>query len=152
MTENRTQNEIDNAANNASNRDTKIGTELGGAGGAVTGAVAGSMAGPVGTVIGAVVGGVVGAVASGAAVHEVDKVDDDDTITGIGHHTKRAVEYDGVAVKDDVNNALPGNKVPGIQTGGHDIDGTPDTRGITEKVADTVTGDRIDDKTGKPVA
>jgi hypothetical protein len=44
-----------------------------------------------------------------------------------------------------------GNGIPGIQTGGHDIDGTPDTRGITEKVADAVTGDRIDDKTGKPV-
>ncbi len=39
----------------------------------------------------------------------------------------------------------------GIKTGGQDIDGTPDTRGITEKVADAVTGDRIDDKTGKPV-
>jgi hypothetical protein len=39
----------------------------------------------------------------------------------------------------------------GIQTGGHALDGTPDTRGITEKIADTVTGDRIDDKTGKPV-
>jgi len=39
----------------------------------------------------------------------------------------------------------------GIQTGGRDIDGTPDTRGIMEKTADTLTGDRIDDKTGKPV-
>lgn len=46
----------------------------------------------------------------------------------------------------------PGNGIPGIQTGGHDIDGSPDTRGITEKVADAVTGNRIDDKTGKPVA
>lgn len=45
-----------------------------------------------------------------------------------------------------------GNGIPGIQTGGRDIDGTPDTRGITEKVADTLTGDRIDDKTGKPIA
>jgi stress response protein YsnF len=27
-----------------------------------------------------------------------------------------------------------------------------DTRGITETVADAVTGDRIDDKTGKPIA
>jgi hypothetical protein len=44
-----------------------------------------------------------------------------------------------------------GNDVPGIQTGGRDIDGTPDTRGITEKAADAVTGDHIDDKTGKPV-
>jgi len=40
----------------------------------------------------------------------------------------------------------------GIQTGGQDIDGTPDTRGIMEKTADAVTGDRIDDKTGKPVS
>jgi len=39
----------------------------------------------------------------------------------------------------------------GIKTGGQNIDGSPDTRGITEKVADTLTGDRIDDKTGKPV-
>jgi hypothetical protein len=39
----------------------------------------------------------------------------------------------------------------GLQTGGYDIDGTPDTRGIMEKTADTITGDRIDDKTGKPV-
>ena len=44
-----------------------------------------------------------------------------------------------------------GNNVPGIQTGGRDIDGTPDTRGITEKAADAITGDRLDDKTGKPV-
>jgi hypothetical protein len=44
-----------------------------------------------------------------------------------------------------------GNGIPGIQTGGRAVDGTPDTRGITEKVADAVTGDRIDDKTGKVV-
>jgi len=43
------------------------------------------------------------------------------------------------------------NGVPGVQTGGRAVDGTPDTRGITEKTADAVTGDRIDDKTGKPV-
>ena len=41
--------------------------------------------------------------------------------------------------------------IPGIQTGGHAVDGTPDTRGILEKTSDFVTGDRIDDKTGKPV-
>lgn len=39
----------------------------------------------------------------------------------------------------------------GIRTGGHALDGSPDTRGLTEKMADAVTGDRIDDKTGKPV-
>lgn len=40
---------------------------------------------------------------------------------------------------------------PEIHTGGRAADGTPDTRGITEKIADAVTGDRIDDKTGKVV-
>lgn len=49
------------------------------------------------------------------------------------------------------NGVHVGNGIPGIQTGGHAIDGTPDTRGITEKVTDTLTGDRIDDKTGKVV-
>ena len=43
--------------------------------------------------------------------------------------------------------------IPGVQTGGHAVDGsgTPDTRGITEKIADTLTGNRVDDKTGRPV-
>jgi len=45
-----------------------------------------------------------------------------------------------------------GSTGDGIQTGGRNYDGSPDTRGITEKVADTVTGDRIDDKTGKPIS
>lgn len=43
------------------------------------------------------------------------------------------------------------NPAPGIQTGGTAVDGTPDTRGVMEKTADAITGDRIDDKTGKPV-
>jgi len=47
--------------------------------------------------------------------------------------------------------AASGNRVPGVQTGGRAADGTPDTRGLTEKATDAVTGDRIDDKTGKPV-
>ena len=50
----------------------------------------------------------------------------------------------------DVARAVEGN-IPGIQTGGHAVDGTPDTRGIIEKTEDFVTGDRIDDKTGKVV-
>jgi uncharacterized protein (TIGR02271 family) len=44
-----------------------------------------------------------------------------------------------------------GDRTPGIQTGGRNADGSPDTRGITEKAADAITGDRIDDKTGKRV-
>ncbi len=43
--------------------------------------------------------------------------------------------------------------IPGVQTGGHAIDGSgaPDTRGVMEKAADTITGNHIDDKTGRPV-
>lgn len=52
---------------------------------------------------------------------------------------------------DSASDVMPGNDVPGIQTGGRAIDGTPDTRGMSEKVADAVTGDHIDDKTGKYV-
>jgi len=45
----------------------------------------------------------------------------------------------------------PGNDVPGIQTGGTNADGSPDTRGLTEKAADAVTGDNTDDKTGRRI-
>ena len=123
--------------------DAEKGATLGGIGGAVTGAIAGSMAGPGGAVIGAVIGGVAGAVASGAAVGAIDRIDNDNNISGVG---------DGItsdAAVPDVT--APGNGVPGIQTGGYDADGTPDTRGIMEKTADAVTGDNVDDKTGKPV-
>jgi len=44
-----------------------------------------------------------------------------------------------------------GSAQDGVQTGGRDAYGGPDTRGVTEKMADAVTGDRIDDKTGRPV-
>lgn len=40
-----------------------------------------------------------------------------------------------------------GNDVPGVQTGGVTTQG-PDTRGLTEKGADALTGDDRDDKTG----
>jgi len=127
------------------NNDAKKGAELGGVGGAVTGAVAGAAAGPVGMVAGAVIGGVAGAVASGAAVGAVDTVDNDNNISGIGHSARRDVDT------DLIDNTVPGNGIPGVQTGGHANDGTPDTRGIMEKAADAVTGDTIDDKTGKRV-
>ena len=58
---------------------------------------------------------------------------------------------DSHSTASGVRDMTPGNNIPGIQTGGRDVDGSPDTRGISEKVADAVTGDRIDDKTGKPV-
>jgi hypothetical protein len=64
--------------------DAEKGAVIGGIGGAVTGAVAGAMTGPGGAVLGAVIGGVAGAVASGAAVGAVDRVDNDNTVSGLG--------------------------------------------------------------------
>lgn len=164
--------------------DAEIGANIGGVGGAVTGAVAGAAAGPVGAVVGAVVGGVAGALASGAAVAAVDRVDGDgrndagpiidngipgvqtggqaidgtpdtrgilektaDTLTG-DHIDDKTGKY---VPKNPVVDAEVGNGIPGVQTGGRAVDGTPDTRGIMEKTADTLTGDNIDDKTGKRV-
>ena len=75
-----------------SHNDAEKGAALGGGGGAVVGAIAGSAAGPVGTVVGAVVGGLAGAGASGAAVAAVDQVDNDNTVTGVGHGATRDVE------------------------------------------------------------
>jgi len=138
MADDRVQHGIDDDATG----DAEKGATLGGVGGAVTGAVAGSAVGPLGTVAGAIIGGVAGAVASGAAVAAVDRHDNDNTVTGLGHGATRDAE--------DIT-VVPGNRVPGVQTGGRNADGTPDTRGMTEKAADAVTGDRYDDKTGKRV-
>jgi phage tail tape-measure protein len=124
--------------------DAKKGAVLGGAGGAAVGAAAGAAVGPAGAVIGAAVGGLAGAIGSGAAVGAVDKYDNDNAISGLG---------DGATddVDEDAEDLVPGNRIPGVQTGGRAADGTPDTRGMTEKAADAVTGDRTDDKTGKRV-
>lgn len=122
--------------------DGKKGAVLGGVGGAVVGALAG---GP----IGAVVGAVAGAAASGAGVAAVDQVDNDNTVTGVGHGATTDAETQARRVTSGVD--TPGNGLPGVQTGGHSVDGTPDTRGVTEKAADTLTGDRVDDNTGKIV-
>jgi len=114
--------------------DAEKGAALGGVGGAAVGAAAGSLTGPVGALIGAVAGGLAGAAASGAGVAAVDQVDNDNTMTGLG---------DGVT--PDVNNTAT---TVGTGTIGHDV---LDTRSPAEKAADAVTGDRIDDKTGRVV-
>lgn len=57
--------------------DAEEAAKLGGIGGAVTGAIAGAMVGPGGAILGAVIGGAAGAVASGLAVAQVDKIDND---------------------------------------------------------------------------
>ena len=82
-----------------------------------------------------------GTVASGVANAEHAARDAKDNLSGAAYRTEANIE-----------NAVGANGLPGVQTGGRAVDGSPDTRGITEKIADAVTGDRIDDKTGKPVA
>ncbi|HEY3283854.1 MAG TPA: hypothetical protein VGN26_16430 [Armatimonadota bacterium] len=72
---------IDNDPNN----DPEKAAVLGGVGGAVVGAAAGAMAGPVGAVAGAVIGGLVGAGGSGIAVGAVDRIDNDNTVSGLGN-------------------------------------------------------------------
>lgn len=139
--------------------DAEKGAALGGIGGAAVGGVAGAMAGPVGAVIGAVAGAAAGAVGSGAAVAAVDRVDNDNTVTGLGEgvtHKDNELNTDdelaASTARDTNYGAIPhaegiGNDLPGIQTGGVTTEGE-DTRGVMEKTADTVTGDRTDDKTG----
>jgi hypothetical protein len=187
--------------------DAEKGAALGGIGGAAVGAAAGAALGPLGAIGGAVIGAVAGAAASGLAVAAVDRVDNDNTVSGMGEGVTPDVEdqldddeAEDVLVEEDEFVATravpstaeatagsgyatpmgtgsawpstapvdvpsssgmvggsrsadwtPGNDVPGIQTGGRAADGTPDTRGITEKASDLATGDRTDDKTGKPV-
>jgi hypothetical protein len=150
------------------NNDATKGGVLGAVGGAVVGAAAG---GPIGAVIGAVAGGL----ASAAGVAAVDRVDNDNNISGVGSGAR--ADIDETLDRDDdtvyVNNAghnvstpaytgttgsmgaydntlTPGNGVPGVQTGGRDADGGMDSRGILEKTADTLTGDHFDDKRGVP--
>lgn len=125
------------------NNDPEKARNIGGVGGAATGAIAGAAAGPIGAIGGAIVGGVVGALGSQAAVSAVDKHDNDNTITGIGGNDRDATGTPGSKPP-----GVPNNQ-PGIQTGGRNADGSPDTRGITEKAADAITGDDYDDKTGK---
>ncbi len=78
--------------------------EKGAVGGAVGGAVVGALAGgPVGAVIGAVAGGA----ASGVGVAAVDKVDNDNTVTGLGHGaTPKAGDagYTGTTAAGDDDN------------------------------------------------
>lgn len=91
--------------------------------GLAAGAVAGGLVGTaVGGPVGAVVGGTLGSLAGGVAGDASEAAEED------RHHAH-------------------GHEAPGVQTGGYTTAG-PDTRGISEKTADAVTGDRVDDKTG----
>ena len=67
--------------------------------------------------------------------------------------TNGAVNIDERAAQYQQEGYVPtaGNGVPGIQTGGYDRDGSPDSRGIAEKIEDGLTGDDVDDKKGQLV-
>ena len=130
----------------------EVGRDAGAGAGAISGAVIGTAGGPVGSVVGAVAGGMLGAAAGDATKHmgegrETVAPMGSSVVTPMGSHGHTSVLASDTPGAD----LSPGNEVPGVQTGGHAIDGTPDTRGISEKTADALTGDRVDDKTGKIV-
>lgn len=114
--------------------DGKTGLGVGAIAGGVLGAAAG---GPVGAVVGGTLGSLAGGVAGDAA--EAADTNDEVASTLNPDYNTTGARYGDI-----------GNDTPGIQTGGVTTAGT-DTRGIGEKIADTVTGDHTDDKTGGTV-
>jgi len=100
-----------------------------GTGAVVCGLVGTVVGGPVGAVVGGAAGSLLGGVAGDATEAASNPASGTTGTMGTGA------------------DVTPGNSVPGIQTGGHTTAGA-DTRGITEKAADAITGDRTDDKTG----
>ncbi len=146
--------------NLSTNSEGEVGRDAGAGAGAISGAVIGTAGGPVGSVVGAVAGGMLGAAAGDAAKHMGENtinretsastptvvVTPVQTVPVVGSVVTPTHGHTSVLADDIV-----GNGVSGVQTGGHAIDGTPDTRGIMEKTADSVTGDHLDDKTGKIV-
>ena len=149
--------------NIATDSEGALGRNTGAGAGAISGAVIGTVAGgPVGTVAGAVAGGMLGAAGGDAAKHmgenEVNRANAGAAATPVVVNTPTPVivSQDAVAMPTHGHTTVTaddniGNGVPGVQTGGYAVDGTPDTRGLTEKAADAVTGDHLDDKTGKIV-
>ncbi len=116
-----------------------------------TGAVVGGVLGAaVGGPVGAVVGGSAGSLLGGAAGDATEAADETTTGSmrgGVGTMNTPATGQVGTGTMGTGADLTPGNNVPGVQTGGVTTAGT-DTRGLTEKAADTLTGDRTDDKTG----
>jgi len=89
---------------------------------------------------------------TGGTVYSEGTTNAADTVRNAAHNTGAAVSNvahnAGAAVSNAAHNITsPGNDVPGVQTGGVTTAGQ-DTRGISEKAADALTGDRVDDKTG----
>ncbi len=134
--------------NLSTDSEGSLGRDTGAGAGAISGAVVGTVAGgPVGTVAGAVAGGMLGAAAGDTAKHmgenEINRASSGAVANPVATSSHG---YTTVTADDTL-----GNGVPGVQTGGYAVDGTPDTRGLSEKTADALTGDRVDDKTGRIV-
>ncbi len=137
--------------------DAEKGAALGGLGGAAVGAAAGSLAGPVGTVVGAVVGGLTGAGASGVAVAAVDQVDNDNTVSGVGHGATPAIGSNvGTHTHTDGTVHADGTPHIGGTSGTHTHpDGTVHAGAVHHTGEDVVgghnivTGDQADTDAGK---
>jgi len=142
--------------------------------GLATGAIAGGLIGTVvGGPVGAAVGGTLGSLAGGVAGDAAEAADSEggeyvgttlgnpntfrnDENVGVNNYGGADLNADTPAIggldttsgyrTDGVTDGI-GNDVPGVQTGGVTTEGS-DTRGISEKAADAITGDRTDDKTG----
>jgi len=137
--------------------DALKGARMAGIGSAIAGGVAGSVIGPVGTLAGAVIGAVAGTIAGGVAVGAVDKVDGD---SSTDHpHDSIDTQSGGYAFERPLT-AVNLEHPSGLQplTPYYDVyeepqDGnTTDTRSAAERMADTITGDNVDDSTGKRVS
>jgi hypothetical protein len=147
---------IDDDASN----DAEKGATIGGIGGAAIGAIAGSVLGPGGALIGGLIGGAAGAVASGAAVAAIDEADNDNNVSGIGSgvtldrtENERIYHPHPDAVIPPVPPVNPNPAMPSLGTTvGTDIPyGVVDNRGTMEKTADILTGDTVEDATGRYV-
>jgi len=159
-----------------------LGKNAGAGAGSLSGAIiGGASGGPLGAVAGAVAGGMLGAAAGNAAKDMGGDPDDPNVVPATGAHasagspglgplpgtiagTPSQMGMGTGAVSSEApiagfgtgglgtgTDLTPGNNIPGVQTGGVTTAGT-DTRGVTEKAADALTGDRVDDKTGGVVA
>ncbi len=134
--------------------DAGKGAALGGLGGVAVGAAAGSVAGPVGTVVGAVAGGLMGAGASGAAVAAVDRVDNDNTVSGVGGGATTQSGYGTTGYTAPNVHASSGAPVTGTDIGGHNVvtgDAATTEAGNTGLASGAIIGGTIGAALGGPV-
>lgn len=109
---------------------------------------------PTGTTIGNTYVAPVGTTVGATLRNDYDTVVNDlrgDTDTLRGHvDNTRTAANSGIGTGYSQETEV-GETLPSLKTGGVANDGTPDTRGIGEKLVDGLTGDDVDDKTGRVV-